>query len=194
MLNAFIKFIADKLVNWCDRTGRTHYIKGDGEETTYLVRYIVLKSKYLTIFIHRFMRSDAGHPHDHPWNFLTYIISGSYTEHFYDRAKPKPKAWLQKQVNGKAVQSGVVFGEYWTETLNVRTAGSIAYRRANDIHQVECDKELTLDEIQDAPYTVCFIGPRIREWGFWVDDVTFKDWREYLNIRNSNDPRIEGSK
>lgn len=193
MLNRVVRFLADKLVDWCVDNDRVHLIKGDGEKTVYLVRYIVLKSKFLTIFIHRFLRSDKQDPHDHPWNFFTYIISGCYYEHFYDRSAPLAEIDLKQTINGTH-EVHKVYTQYWSKTTNVRKEGSVAYRRANDIHRVELDRSYTLDEIHLAPYTVCFIGPRVREWGFWTSDTIFVDWRRHLNINSPKDPRIEGSK
>lgn len=178
MLNAIVKTFADVMVVFCDLTGRTHYITGAGTEL-YMVRYIVLKTKFFSIFIHRFMRSDEPIPHDHPWNFLTYVISGGYTEQYFDRAKPSTRRNR--------------FTKYWTQTTVERTPGSIRYRSANAVHYVEVDRKYTLEEVKLAPYTICFLGPRIKEWGFWISDTTYVDWREHLDVRMATDKRITGS-
>lgn len=174
-----INFICKLLVSLCEFRGKVFYIKGGDEgNTVYLVRYIVFKSKYCCLYIHRFMRSDSDTPHDHPWNFFTYVIAGGYTEVFYQK---------------KAQVENGAFTQLWTKTLNTRLPGSVAYRRATDIHQVVVDKDRNMDEIADAPFTVCLIGPRRREWGFWSEGgAVFTDWRKYLNIK-PNDARIEGA-
>ena len=86
LLNKLIYFLVER----CIKKGRVFHITGsaDQSEDVYLVRYIVVKSKYLCIYIHRFLRSDTSDPHDHPWNFITYIVSGGYQEHFYDVNQP----------------------------------------------------------------------------------------------------------
>lgn len=177
-----IKAIANAIANWCERTGRVFYITGGPNgKTVYLVRYIPFKSKYFCFYIHRFMRSDADDPHDHPWNFFTYVISGGYKEAFYDRNKP--------------VAGTDEFQALWSKTINTRLPGSIAYRRSTDVHQVILDKDYEMSEIKDAPFTVCLIGPRLREWGFWPlanKGKTWIDWRSYLSI-TPNDPRTKGS-
>lgn len=172
--------IAKLLVKWCEKRDRKYIITGGPQETTpYLVRYIVFKSNFFCIYIHRFMRSDSDTPHDHPWNFFTYILDGSYREHYYDTDLPQKLKTKYKK--------------FWTEKVNIRKPGSLAYRKATDIHYVEVDKKRDLDEIEDAPFTMCFMFRRQRHWGFWSEDgSTFTDWRRYLNI-NPNDPRIEGS-
>lgn len=175
-MKKLMELLCKALVKFCEARGRVFYIRGgDENDTVYLVRYIVFKSKYGCIYIHRFMRSDNDTPHDHPWNFFTYVISGGYTEVFYDRNKPERN-----------------LSSLWRRSTNTRTPGSIAYRKATDVHQVVTDKERTMDEIADAPFTICVMGPRIREWGFWADSTTWVDWRKYLNI-SPNDPRIEGA-
>jgi hypothetical protein len=165
-----------------EKRGRVYYINGGPTQTTvYLVRFIPFKSKWCSLYIHRFMRSDADDPHDHPWNFLTYVISGGYTEVFYDRMKPE-------------IKDGA-FINLWLKTINRRKVGSIAHRNAHDIHQVVIDRPYELNELKQAPFTFCLIGPRFREWGFWkLEDNggTFIDWRKYLGIR-ADDPKIVGS-
>lgn len=180
MLNKLINKLAILAAKWCVKTDRVFFITGGpkGKETTYLIRYILFKSRFGCIYIHRFMRSDADDPHDHPWNFWTYVISGGYREVFYDKSKPK--------------KLKTKFKSLWSREIRVRKPGSIAYRRATDIHQVVVDRPYDMHEVHLAPFTICLMGPRLREWGFWVDSGKFVDWRTYLKV-NPNDPRIEGS-
>lgn len=179
-MKKIIEILCKGLVKLCEARGKVFYIKGGPQSTTvYLVRYIVFKSKWGCMYIHRFMRSDSDTPHDHPWNFFTYVISGGYKEVFYSKSKPQHK-------DNK-------FSALWEKSLRTRLPGSIAYRNATDIHQVVVERPYEMEEIEQAPFTVCLIGPRIRDWGFWSEDgATFTDWRKYLNI-SPNDPRIEGA-
>ena len=203
MLNKFIKFVVDILVARCEKKGRVYYITGGvNGQTVYLVRYIVFKSKRMCIYVHRFLRSDADDPHDHPWNFFTYVISGGYKEIFYNRNR------AVRSVFDAGVKKIPFFLSYWTDHENIRLPGSIAYRRATDIHKVVVDKQLELEFtgqispedkkiIEQAPYTICIMGKRQREWGFWQrepgnpDGSKFIDWRRYLDIE-PGDSRIEG--
>lgn len=190
-----IKFLVKMLVKFCEKTGNVYHITGGKNKDIYLVRYILFKSKYCCIYIHRFLRSDSDTPHDHPWNFFTYVVSGGYKEVFYDKNKPiiKEKTRL---VGGYMEDHEITirsFKALCTKTVNERKAGSIAYRRATDIHQVVVDKTRKLKDIEQAPLTICLMGPRIREWGFWNKEGTiFTDWRKYLKI-SPDDPRIVGS-
>lgn len=182
-----------KAVEWCKKNNRVFYITGGDakdEFDVYLVRYIVLKSRFCCIYIHRFMRSDGSDPHDHPWNFITYIVSGGYTELFYDVNKPRVREDYFLVGDRKPR-----YKSFWTVRENVRKTGSFAFRRATDIHRVCVDKTRRLSEIEDAPLTACIMFNRTRHWGFWpLKDrgSKFIDWRRYLKIR-PNDPRIQGS-
>ncbi len=195
-MNKFIQFLCNQLVKWCEKNNRVFYIRGGDEgATVYLVRYIVFKSKWGCIYIHRFMRSDSDTPHDHPWNFFTYVISGGYKEVFYNKNKPdiyEETEWIAGNMEDHPVTKRT-FRNLWTMSVNERLPGSVAYRRATDVHQVVVDKERDMSEINNAPFTICLMGPRVREWGFWSNDGTvFTDWRKYLNI-SPNDPRVEGA-
>jgi len=195
-LNFLVKKICDLLVKWCEKKGRKHLITGGSNEDVYLVRYIVFKSKWGCVYIHRFMRSDADDPHDHPWSFWTYVISNGYTEVRYDRSKPAISLDMERTTLEPGLHNiHLFFSEYWTRSENVRKPGDFSKIRANDIHQVVVDKPRNMDEIKDAPYTICLMGPRVREWGFWPLEMRgtgFLDWREYLDIK-PGDSRIEGS-
>lgn len=51
-----------------------------------LIRYFVLRTPLFAIFLHHFRRSDNDrHVHDHPWSFVTLLLSGGYWEHLPDR-------------------------------------------------------------------------------------------------------------
>lgn len=181
-MNWLINKIALFLAEWCEKRGKIFKITGGpANETVYLVRYIVLKSKWCCIYIHRFMRSDADDPHDHPWNFFTYVISGGYTEKYY-----KTDVAMRLLKDGRSL---------WAATSNIRKPGSLAYRKATDIHQVVLDRSYDMDEIEQAPFTLCVMGPRLRHWGFWPLEkkgTQWVDWRQYLDIQHG-DQRIEGS-
>lgn len=49
---------------------------------TLLVRYFLLHTKPFSVFLHHLMRSDEDRAlHDHPWSFITILLSGGYWEH-----------------------------------------------------------------------------------------------------------------
>ncbi len=53
----------------------------DGVLSACIERYSVIRSRFLTIYIHRFLGADqTGTMHDHPWHSASVVLAGSYTE------------------------------------------------------------------------------------------------------------------
>lgn len=53
-----------------------------GTSLAYLVRWrLRLSTELCGVYVHRFLEPDVPVYHDHPWNFLTLILKGGYTEH-----------------------------------------------------------------------------------------------------------------
>lgn len=47
-----------------------------------LIRYYVLSTPLVAVFVHHLMRSDNDRDwHDHPWSFVTVLLSSGYREH-----------------------------------------------------------------------------------------------------------------
>ncbi len=47
-----------------------------------LIRYFLLHTAPISIFLHHLMASDEDRAlHDHPWTFVTMLLSGGYWEH-----------------------------------------------------------------------------------------------------------------
>lgn len=53
--------------------------RGDYDKP-YLIRYTLLKTVFLKICLHIFVRSDHDDLHDHPWPFLSVILWRGYIE------------------------------------------------------------------------------------------------------------------
>lgn len=47
----------------------------------YMVRWHILHTPWFRIYLHKIILSDFDCPHDHPWNFLTIMLKGSYREY-----------------------------------------------------------------------------------------------------------------
>lgn len=50
----------------------------------YLTRYVLIHTKLLAIYVHKFWMSDHNVPHDHPGNFFSLPLATGYTEHLPD--------------------------------------------------------------------------------------------------------------
>jgi hypothetical protein len=52
------------------------------ERDPFMYRYILFRLPFLGVYLHHLMRSDYDRAlHDHPWPFMTILLTGSYTEH-----------------------------------------------------------------------------------------------------------------
>lgn len=91
--------------------------------------------------------------HNHPWNFLTWLVSGEYTER-------KRADDLDRE------------DEFIHRTTK---KNRLVFRRAHDLHQV-------LITTTDLPVvTVCFTGPTVRDWEFEKNGQLIP-WRKYLGL------------
>lgn len=142
-----IRWLAKQIIEYCEAHNKYWVITGrpnerDKKDVPYLVRYFVFRSKYFTIYIHRFLRSDSDGFHDHPWNFATLLLEGRYREHtFYG-------------INKRSAEQNM-----------------FAIKKATDFHRVEIDGLYTFEEREQAPLTLFFHGPRKKDWGFLSNKV-----------------------
>ena len=182
-----IKFVVKLLMNWCERNGRVLKITGSetNAEDVYLIRYYVIQNRFFNVFIHQFLRSDRDDLHDHPWNFVTYLVSGSYTEN----------RWNEK--TGKVESTRRINAPYndYMQTVHLKQ-NVFVYRRATDQHQVVVDQDLKEADKDKAALTLFISGPTKREWGFikqeesmffnereaGIKTRTWVDWRTYLGL------------
>lgn len=77
-----------------------------------MTRFKIYKSKRVGVFVQRFHRSDVDSFHDHPWHFLTFLLSSGYWEHT------------------------PLGGRQWKRRF------SLLFRRGNDAHYIEIEKPL----------------------------------------------------
>jgi hypothetical protein len=138
--------ISDRFLNWLERHDRKRIIMDRTENEPYLERYYVLFKERITfpynIFLHKFLKSDPDDVHDHPWNYFTIILKGGYWE------------WIP------------VFntlGEKFSEYRVWRGPGSFRFGGMNNYHRIELEPGVNA-------WTLFFVGPKKREWGFLVNN------------------------
>lgn len=126
-------------------------ISPDG--SPYIYRWHVLRStpEHGGTYFHIQVADDPERPlHDHPWDNMSNILAGGYTE-ILCMTKDEPTA--------------ANTGSYH------RKPGDVVYRKANWSHRLLLPLEI--------PYTMTLfmMGPRVRDWGFWYPDgwVSHKD-------------------
>lgn len=128
-------------------------INGCESRTPYLTRYYLLRSRWLSVYLHQFHRSDEGTElHDHPWHFVAVILKGGYWEWLRTPSRHTP---------------GLTFLEqHW------RPPGSILIRPAATAHRVEVDSDR-------LPWSLVILGPIVRKWGFHTPSG-WMHWKTHL--------------
>lgn len=123
----------------------------------YMRRFIFLLPFGLgTIRLHHIVRSDDDrHLHDHPFDFVSFLLSGDYVE-------TTPLTWAP----GRKYEPGV-------DPTKTRAwpRFSIVRKRAEDLHCLSLKRPV---------WTLVFSGPKRRDWGF----ATERGWisnHEYLD-------------
>ena len=136
--------LTDAFLNLLDRNGRKRIIMDRQDRDPYLERYYVFFKERVTfpynVFLHKFLKSDPDDVHDHPWNYFTIILKGGYYE------------WVA-QFNEDGTKSCEV--RHW------RGPGSFRFGNTTTFHRIELKEGVT-------PWTLFFVGPKQREWGFLV--------------------------
>lgn len=100
---------------------------------------------------HHFTGTDKAGPHDHPFSFTTYILSGGYVERIY------------------TVEDGV-----WGSHTRERKPGTAHKVEAECIHEII---ELPKGEC----WTLIIPGPHVRTtryWRFNENGISFREWYE----------------
>ena len=124
--------------------------------TPYLTRWC-LRTRWFGVYVHRFEESDIPVMHDHPWNFVSIVLRGGYAEYRPGHTDPCNR-W------------------FTVDDRTVRRAGSVAFRRAEQLHHVQL--------IRQPTWTLIIHGPKRKEWGFIVNGK-WVHWLEYHETRGA---------
>ena len=116
-----------------------HITRSDGDP--YLTRYVLLKTRWLKVFVHRFHAPDGRCLHDHPWAWwVSVVLWGGYTEALQSRLGDQWEAWQRV----------------------TRSAGSIAFHGQRHVHRIE-----RLHPTRQT-WSLVVVGPHVRPWGFFT--------------------------
>lgn len=110
-------------------------------------------------YLHRFVRSDAEEPHDHPWLNETTILTGRYVEELF--------CPVRMGLYGRGIAKPVA---------RELTAGMTAMREADAVHRIV--------DVEPGTITLFETRRKVRDWGFWVDG-RWVPWREYHDVRQA---------
>ena len=135
------------------KLGRYRLIPDRRTGAEYMDRYyLFLKDRKwfpFNVTMHHIKKSDDPIFHDHPWSYLTIVISGGYREH---------------------TPVFNFIGEKFAEFSTWRGPGSVLWRKATDFHWIELEEGTVAK-------TIFFMGPQKRDWGFLAPDVAKKKLR-----------------
>lgn len=124
------------------------------ENNPYMVRYILFRWAHLPrVYVHKFLRSDDERaPHNHPWWFMSLVLSGSYLEYTDDPASPI-----------------------------LRKRFSFAYRPLSVFHRVALPNGRRRDGTYGPLpcWTIVVTGPDVRSWGFRCQSRKHDTWCLY---------------
>jgi hypothetical protein len=130
-----------------------HSDVGDGRGDVFFRRYDVLKTRWLSLYLHEFFRSDSDRClHDHPWWFWTLILRAGYWEivkaTVIEGSHP-PRLRVDDLVPGQGPTCRV-----W------RPVGYLGRYPAEHAHRIEI-------EPGTRPWSLVLVGKKVRPWGFW---------------------------
>ncbi len=110
------------------------------------------------LVLHKIYQSDHDRdPHDHPGDFETRILWGSYVDHTFSRIESS---------GGKPYRFG--------PERDLMSPGRYAYRKAGHLHKVEL--------VDGKPaWTLVKLHPYTQEWGFVLPDGVKVHHEVYLN-------------
>lgn len=144
----------------------------DGQEVLYLRRFFLWRSDKRdqygddgsALFLHVIHRSDDDRdPHDHPWDFSTFVLKGGYDDEQWVWHPPFPTS------HGIAIPG-------MRQLMGYEPVNRLGFKRraAEHIHRVRLRDEKTA-------WTLVRAGKKRRRWGF-VTETGWKHFKEYLGI------------
>ena len=144
--------VAPETVRRARRWGLFHrFVIGDGK-TTYLDRLSLITTPWFSIKLHRIYRPDQQRDlHDHPWDFVSFPLWGSYIED------------VPHKCGGRCWQC--LMG---TDGRLIRWFN---FKRAEDRHSIRWVSRTPV-------WTLVFCGPRRRQWGFYTKQG-WVSWDKY---------------
>ena len=116
----------------------------------YLDRLCLVQTPLFGVYLHRIHQGDADRdPHDHPWWFVSLVLSGGYVEDIYEDPR------------------------YVVVPSRDRRRGrwSVGFMRRGHAHQIT--------KVWGVLWTLVLVGPRGRSWRpYWTPNGPV-DWRNY---------------
>ena len=119
--------------------GTPEEINGRERCPTYLYRWTVISTRWLRVYLHKFVGDDWSRDlHDHPKRFISIGLWGSYREERWLSTEAAEFSWSE------------IYRAPWVRTFP-----------AEHIHR--------LSLLTKTCWTLVIVGQSTREWGFWHD-------------------------
>lgn len=160
-------WIAGRFIAWACVPGRVyrkgHLLHRDG--SLYMGRWALFETRWLSARVHHIASDDFDRAlHDHPWDFVSLVLSGGYAE-----SRP-------------VVQEPCFNGDTELLTTAPRFAGSLAFRRSTDRHRVR--------DVMPGTYTLFIYGPGRQWWGFYTRQGKIH-WRDFASCHTAIKAEVE---
>lgn len=144
---------------------------GNGAGDVFFWRYTLLKTRWFSVYLHEFLRSDHDRClHDHPWPFLSIILAGGYHEEMRAYWQDGQPAWWLGGKPRPTTRNPAHYQDYgydgWEDyrigptKLHWRRPGTILIRKATDAHRI-------LIPPCTRPWSLVIVGKKSRDWGFY---------------------------
>lgn len=124
----------------------------------HFIRWNIFSSKYFNIYLHKITQADLDkHLHNHPWNFISWLIYGSYTEK--------------------------LLGEFDEIIIQKRKLFSIIYRNKKQFHKI---LKLNSPIVYTIVFTGKKNEPNDFDWGYEVNGH-FINRVKYRKMKNNGE-------
>lgn len=129
-----------------------------------LYRWTIFSCRLVKLMVNRFVAGSSDpDPHDHPSSFLTIVLTGGYDDISPCQSCDGDGVLLPDDAPCKACgATGTVVDKVLAPTVR--------YRPADHAHVTKVGP--------DGATTVCIMGPKRRDWGFFRDGLWWR-WKDY---------------
>lgn len=125
----------------------------DAEGNVYLERLRILDTPLFGVYIHHITAEDPDRDlHNHPWPFLSIVLSG----HYIEEITREPHA------------------DVWKTELEAHKRGSI--------HKFSLAWAHRIRSVDDGTWTLIIRGRRRPNWGFFIAPGHLVPWRVYHDV------------
>lgn len=131
------------------------------DDKPYIYRWHLVKAQEASVYFHIQVADDPERPlHDHPWDNTSVILVGGYRE----TMDTTPK-WTHKTYPAPPDPP-------YGPRQFIRKPGDVIFRHAHWSHRLLMPEGVSYTMSQFS------CGPRVREWGFWLED----GWCPYIVV------------